>query len=390
MRIERRDVIAYGTPLLFVGTALLAGSKRLIKHFPGASQKGLFCSAAFGSVGVIVSGLKNSEDDDDYNRRVYTIAGLALTAIAAPTMAKILIGRVDLNFKASLRFAFIQGLVFGAVDFSSSFMETDTPPPIPEPQKQAPIDSIPIEVLPSIFQYLERADIPNIALTCKNFQAGVETSQIQRCLAEQFAFGPKDWNRYFGDVGEVPPLPHDIVDILKAPCPYWVVRNVGDTHLLVLIPRTINGRLFTLGLLGEMIKSPKGGGYPTKYDNYDTAGLNELKDHGISKSYWALITWDVLPESLNKIYDEQRSLVREAYEIPMALEIATGILMHHVSSGEMLYPDSPNTCTRCQEKVCGDNRVLVGSFGSSGLQVGDYFGDDFRLDSDGLCGVRKF
>jgi len=111
MRIERQDVMIYGTPLLFVGAAFLAGSKRLIKHFPGASQKGLLFSAALGGAGVVASSLKNSGEGSDYDRRVYSIAGLALTAIASPTLAKTLLGRSDLNFRASLRFAFIQGVI---------------------------------------------------------------------------------------------------------------------------------------------------------------------------------------------------------------------------------------------------------------------------------------
>ena len=227
MRIERQDVITYGAPLLFVSAAFLAGSKRLIKHFPGASQKGLLCSAALGSAGVVASGLKNTGDSADFNRRVYTIAGLAITAIAAPALAKTLLGRADLNFRASLRFAFIQGFIFGAVDFGAFFMEkpeADIPPPqqenIPFHQQQNYIDVVPLEAMSVIFQCLSNADIANAALSCKKFQEVVETPQIQKYLAGQFVFGPKDWNRYFGDVGEVPPLPPDIMDILRSPCPY--------------------------------------------------------------------------------------------------------------------------------------------------------------------------
>ena len=150
--------------------AFLAGSKRFIKYFPGTSQKGFLCSGALGSASVIASGLKNSGDDSDYNRRIYTIVGLALAAIAAPTLAKTLLGQADLNFRTSLRVTFVQGLIFGAVDFASSFMETNaTSPHIPEPRKHAHIDTIPETNLTSIFQYLDQADILNVTITCKSW-----------------------------------------------------------------------------------------------------------------------------------------------------------------------------------------------------------------------------
>ena len=86
----------------------------------------------------------------------------------------------------------------------------------------------------------------------------------------EMAFGKAKWERYFGDVGVEPPLPKDIVEVLKSPCPYWGGRRVEETHLLVLIPQSVNGRSFTIGTLGEMIKSPQKEGYSTKYYNYDS------------------------------------------------------------------------------------------------------------------------
>ena len=403
MRIERQDVMTYGAPLLFVAAAFLAGSKRLIKHFPGASQKGLVCSTALGSAGVIASGLKNSGEGCDYDRRVYSIAGLAITAIAAPALAKSLLGRADLNFRASLRFAFIQGVIFGSVDFGSSFMEkADVIPPIapepeadiPTPQQQNYIDAVPLDAISVIFQCLSNADISKAALTCKRFQDVVETPQIQMHLAENFAFGPKDWNRYFGDVGEAPPLPPDIMGILRSPCPYWEGRIIANTHLLVLIPQTVNGQPFTLDLLGEIIKAPKGGGHSAKYYRASFV-LNELGDRGITSSYWALITKDVIPNSRSKTYTEQQALLEDPYAVPGALEIATGILMHYTQTVERLYSDNTNTFTRCQETTNNNSRVVVGSFGPSGLNVFDVLihgprgGGDSRIGSYGLSCVLR-
>ena len=362
-----------------------------------------------GGASVVASGLKNSGEGCDFDRRVYTIAWLALTAIAAPTLAKTLLGRADLNFRASLRFAFIQGVIFGAVDFGSSFMEkADVIPPIvPEPEVDAPppqqqnyIDAVPLDAMSVIFQCLSNADIAKAALTCKKFQEVVETPQIQMHLAEQFAFGPKDWNRYFGDIGEVPPLPPDIMDILRSPCPYWEEKSVANTHLLVLIPRTVNGSPFTLNLLGEMIKVPRGEGWRAEY-RYRVKNrgcLAKIVDRGIPKHSWFLITKNVLPGSLNKTYYEQIELIRSPYEVPFTLEIATGVLMHHVRSGERLYPEWNvwgKENIRFRSSVSGlllregsDCRMMVGSFEHSVLSIGCP-PQKLRHAHNGLAGVRR-
>ena len=96
----------------------------------------------------------------------------------------------------------------------------------------------------------------------------------------------------------------------------------------------------------------------------------------------------MLPNSRNKTFSEQEALIKGPYAVPGALEAATGILMHHAQTGERLYTDSPDTYTRCQEMLSNGYRVVVGSFGSSGLGVGIY--DGSRFDGHGLGGLRQF
>ena len=206
----------------------------------------------------------------------------------------------------------------------------------------------------------------------------------------QLAFGKADWERFFGDVGVEPALPKDIVEVLKSPCPYWGGKRIEETHLLVLIPQTVNGRPLTLSTLQELIQHPKGGGSVTQYRNYNDHVRKEHGDQPVPRSYWALMTKDVLPNSRNKTYGEQQALIKGPYTVPGVLEMATGILMHHVKGGERLYTDSPDTYTRCLEQVYGNQyRVVVGSFGSSGLHVSGSV-DDRVGGYFGLGGLRKF
>jgi len=222
-------------------------------------------------------------------------------------------------------------------------------------------------------------------------QEKIRQAELERKMREELSqiwFGKAKWERFFGDVGVEPPLPKDIIKVLKSPCPYWGGKRIEETHMLVLIPQTVNGRPLTLNMLQELIQSPQGGGHATKYQSYYDVAQKELGDQSVPKSYWALITKDVLPNSRNKTYAEQQALIKGPYAVPGALETATGILMHHAQTAERLYSDNPKTYTRCQETLSKGYRVVVGSFGSSGLLV--YFGNGLRRDHYGLGGVRKF
>jgi hypothetical protein len=211
------------------------------------------------------------------------------------------------------------------------------------------------------------------------------------------SFGAEEWSRYFGDVGVAPPLPAQIVDTLNGPCPFWPGKAVKDTHLLVLIPTTVDSKPFSLDLLGELVRHPKSGGYSTKYDYYDTDVRAALGARSPIRPYWVLMTRNVLEGTRGKQYASQQALVAAhakrtglPYELPGALEAATTIFAHCVRSGECLYVDAPLTYTRCQELIDNQYSVVVGGFASGGLDVSC---SDDDVDSDFLHGVaslRKF
>ena len=252
------------------------------------------------------------------------------------------------------------------------------------------------DLMAKVFQHLvaslEWTKIASAACVSKRWNQGVKDPRIQEALDRQFAFGKADWEKYFGEIGDVPALPKDIVEILKSHCPFHEGKRVKDTHMLVLIPETVGGTPLTLNRLQELIQRPQGGGHPTKYSYYSEEAQREFGDQSAGSSYWALMTKDVLSKSRSKSYAEQQALLKGAYKVPVALEIATGILMHHVRTGERLYSYSPSrTYTRCQETLSDGYRVLVGSFGSSGLDVSiDFDYDYYRRDFGGLGALRKF
>jgi hypothetical protein len=207
-----------------------------------------------------------------------------------------------------------------------------------------------------------------------------------------FAFGKHAWDNFFGEVGAEPQLPANINEMLNASCPFWPERQVKDTHLLVLIPATVDGRPFSLDFLSELIRSPKGGGQGTQYSCYDNDVKLMLGAQVISYPYWILMTRDVISNSRNQTHEDQKALVAACarhiglpYEMPHALDVATAIVSWYVRTGECLYTDHPCTYTRCQEIVADEEYdeypVIIGGFTPEGVSIRSCF------DSNVFCGT---
>lgn len=101
------------------------------------------------------------------------------------------------------------------------------------------------------------------------------------------AFGKAQWAKYFGDVGEEPPLPKDI---MKGYCPFSLGIRREESLVPTLIPRMVNGKPFTLKLLRELIQKPKSG-HATKFHPLlsSPVGLEKYEDVQPKASYWVLL-----------------------------------------------------------------------------------------------------
>ncbi len=91
----------------------------------------------------------------------------------------------------------------------------------------------------------------------------------------QDIFGGKDWERYFGAIGNEPIIHDDSIDFLK---------QLLKTHLLLLIPQKVNGHPFTLNYLHNLIENKIA---PTFYDKDIRSELGEQQT---SHSYWVIMT----------------------------------------------------------------------------------------------------
>lgn len=211
---------------------------------------------------------------------------------------------------------------------------------------------------------------------------------VEKQLVFTVAFGKEMWATYFGDVGEVPPLPPGIGAILESPCPFWPGKQVFETHMLTLIPASVRvgqeDQPLTMKLMGELVKAPKEGS-ATKY-RYIVLG--EYVDPPVERAHWVLMTRDVLEDTRAKPYVKQKEIVEKnaGYEVPTILDATVSIFVEYVRSGLFLYGQAPWTFTRCQEEY-KDYQVTVGGFIPAGLHVAH---DGCSDVLDGVGAQRKF
>jgi hypothetical protein len=247
--------------------------------------------------------------------------------------------------------------------------------------------ALPTDVIDnSIFHNLPLSALGICSLVCKVWREIAE-KQINTFSHEK-AFGPKEWFIHFGKhLRNVPRLPPNIAEILSFDCPFWLGKKVNETHLLVLVPQTINGQPLTLKTLGELVKKPLIGS-ATQYNNFY---LGEYTDPAAPQSHWVLFTHDVIEGSRNKSFQDQQTLLSQkghgVYAVPTILDATVCILMEYFRSGTRFYSDSPWTHTRCQENYNVNRQLIVGSFATVGLSFLNFF--DCDDECYGVAGSRK-
>ena len=151
-------------------------------------------------------------------------------------------------------------------------------------------------------------------------------------------FGADEWRRYYNVMVDDKALPADIEQRLNQPCPFWgdQGKKVRDTHMLVLIPATVDGQPFNLAKLGNLMQAPTDIGHKAGISpSYESVAGNIIESP--DESYWLLMTKEMVPGSIDKDYAEQETIVTAvSYEAPSILEAATVLLTHFVRRGDCL------------------------------------------------------
>lgn len=186
----------------------------------------------------------------------------------------------------------------------------------------------------------------------------------KKMIFEEFCFNPSHWNKFCGADTVSPDeiakayalLPDNINEILKSDCPAFPDKKIIDTHMLVWIPETINGKPVTTQNFGLLLKNKI---------NYDYLGRLNIQEP--LKSGWVLMTTDVVPGSRNQYYTNQKILVENlnkngqtGYRIPKTAEAIICIAAEYLRSKKLLF--GRETYTHCQEMDGYGYQVTLGNF----------------------------
>jgi hypothetical protein len=168
------------------------------------------------------------------------------------------------------------------------------------------------------------------------------------------ALGPDQWREHFGDVGEVPPLPSDL--------------EVGENQLLVLIPKTVNGKPYCLDELKRLLDSKEDPAMKFAYYH-----IHIREKHGSTSpanSYWIVMDKNLIDGSLYLTRDEQKAMVEEkGCRLPKILEVTTAIFMHYAVTGGHILSNDDSEYTCCEELVGKMRRVVQCRLSYGGLNI---------------------
>lgn len=180
-------------------------------------------------------------------------------------------------------------------------------------------------------------------------------------------FGKEDWGKIGIKVKDAPPLPSDIKQIYRSPCPVWPGKTVGETHMLVLIPKMLGDKPITMNRLRKLACE-----YflnKTFYYNWEKIFKEEDGSEDINQSYWILMTKEVLPDSSD--YDGY-CIIPKNYKSPKLVEASICILTQYLKGKKFTDKSSfcfHDTLTLCNETNKRGEIPIVGKCDEKGFYV---------------------
>jgi hypothetical protein len=219
---------------------------------------------------------------------------------------------------------------------------------------------------------------------------GSAHQKLARVILGENFFGVEEWSSLYGvnfsnkQLREVAEFPWS-EDVLNAPCPFYKGKSVKETHFAFLGLNTFKGKPLTILKWQELHPDsgqPRSDSYvpeiwyvKEEFGNKPTCGFR-----------WYLMPLEILPKSINRTYAEQTAMLPADYEVPLAIEEVTKVILYYRKNGIYLNPARHG---RCQDVTSSNDRVVVGGWGPRGLGVGHCL-DEVRDWSVGLAASRKF
>jgi len=195
------------------------------------------------------------------------------------------------------------------------------------------------------------------------------------------------------DIGEVPALPADIIEVLKSKCALANDgKTVAETHRLVLLPASIDGEPLTLNSLRELAAAG-GKRRDPSFCEQDWYNNEAFANAPLEKSVWVLEYANVAPGTFGKNDSEQVVVVDKLsdYRTARVLEHVGTMVFNYLEHGERIYPNFDGRCgIDDSERAASGARVYAGCFNALGLYVSYARGSDgLRFYYLGRAVVRK-
>lgn len=173
-------------------------------------------------------------------------------------------------------------------------------------------------------------------------------------------------------------------DVLNSTCPLCGKR-VLDCHFAFLGLDRVNGKPLTILKLQELFTITA----EPRFYNYTLDARHPKEKFAAETTMslrWYLLHTNIVPESEDKTYDEQKAMLPAEYEAPSAItEVAKDLLVFKKTG---VYAN-PSQYGRCADAASGSfHHVRVGNFVPGGLGVG-WCWDGVRESYIGIAASRK-
>jgi hypothetical protein len=186
---------------------------------------------------------------------------------------------------------------------------------------------------------------------------------------------PEHYQQHFGaraDNGRYAAIPAALtLELMNSLCPLANEgKKIGDTHILVYVPKTIGTNPFSISTMVEK--------YATSlFWDQNNYGNQAIKDATVSEAGWMLIPRLDLPGSKGKTLEDREQVlaqfkqVNESYEVVEALPLVTALVFESLVYNQKSFVDfSARTATAPSPS----SRVVVGNFDAGGMGVHGWSG----------------
>ncbi len=275
--------------------------------------------------------------------------------------------------------------------FNRELMEVDSGQPM-ELDSISAFSELPLDVVRIIFQNL-KADLPNLALVCRNWKNITDDKEFREMIRPVQAFGTKEWQEYFGvDAGAEPPLPR---------CAYGDLER--EDGLLTFIPDKVkvtkeNGGvkeilLDNLEVIGNLVEYSSKKGNKTNFtqSSWDQPFVEHClrEKRQVEKPHWVWIKKEVIGR--RETYPQQQECAKASgANISGLIDTAISVFMEYLRSGERSFVCDPppyfNEYVRVNERTCLF-RLSLG-FTPDGLDI-SHHNDDFGLPFIAIAPARR-